>query len=338
MGSPRRAVGAWLLVCAAFCLAMVVVGGMTRLTRSGLSIVEWQPLTGVVPPLGEAQWQAEFAKYQASPEGRLVNAQMDLAGFKEIYLVEWAHRLLGRVTGLVVFVPFLFFVATRRLSGKRALRVLGIFALGGVQGFLGWFMVKSGLVDRPHVSHLRLALHLDVALLIFSLLIWCGLDELSPLRHAPIAARSLARPFAIATLVLLSVTITWGAFMAGLHAGHVAPTFPTMNGAFVPDDLFAFGASSLFESALTVHFLHRMLAFCTAAGAVVTALAAFGATSSRRAQLAAFGLIAGVALQIALGAWTVLSHVAIPIAALHQVNAALVLACAVALLHALRVR
>src|SRR5688572_1364769 len=311
MGSARRAIGAWLLVCAAFCLAMVVVGGITRLTRSGLSIVEWKPITGVVPPLSDHDWELEFAKYRASPEGTLVNHQMDLGGFKEIFLVEWAHRLLGRITGFVVLLPFLFFMATRKLYGRRAWRILGIFALGGLQGFLGWYMVKSGLVDKPHVSHLRLAMHLDLALLIFASLIWSALDELAGTRPTT-TSPSIARPFAWGTIALVSLTVTWGAFMAGLHAGHVAPTFPTMNGELVPDGL----SSGIARDALTIHFVHRTLAYCTAFGAIITALAALGASASSRVKLAALGLIGSVALQIALGAWTVLSHVAIPVATL----------------------
>ena len=320
-------VGRWLLVCAAFVIAMTVVGGLTRLTRSGLSIVEWQPITGVLPPWGDEAWSAAFAAYQGSPEGRLVNHSIDLAGFQEIYLIEWAHRLLGRVTGLVVLLPLLLFVATRRLRGRRAARVLGIFALGAVQGFLGWFMVKSGLVDAPHVSHYRLAMHLMMALLILGLLVWAALEELRPLREH--AARALA-PVAWTILGLLALTVVWGAFMAGLHAGHVAPTFPDMNGALVPS------FRSILDDAIGVHFAHRMLGWCTALAAV----AMFGLSRALpcppRVRWVSSLLLLGVAGQIVLGALTVLHHVPLVLAALHQANGALLVPCAVALVHSLR--
>src|SRR5581483_340518 len=177
VGSARsnrtnRAIATWLFVCAATVMAMVVIGGITRLTRSGLSIVEWNPIVGALPPLGDDAWHAAFDAYKASPEGRLVNASMDLDGFKSIFFVEWLHRLVGRAVGVVVLVPLAYFAFTRRISRARVVRVLGIFALGGVQGFLGWFMVKSGLENDPHVSPYRLMLHLGMALVIFSLFIW----------------------------------------------------------------------------------------------------------------------------------------------------------------------
>jgi cytochrome c oxidase assembly protein subunit 15 len=336
LGRHNRAVGIWLLTCAAFVLAMVVVGGLTRLTRSGLSIVEWAPITGVLPPLGHDAWMQAFAAYKATPEGSLVNAGMDLDGFQQIFLVEWAHRLLGRLTGFVVFIPLVFFLVTRRLSGRRALRLFGIFALGGLQGFIGWYMVKSGLVDEPRVSHYRLTLHLGMALAIFSLLLWSALDELSTTR--PSSIPSPLRPFAWATLFIVAVTVAWGGFMAGLHAGHVAPTFPDMNGMWIPTGMFIHSPwwLGLFENALTVHFVHRTLAYCAAAGVVVTFVAARMMGAPRGARIASALLLGVVGLQVTLGALTVLHHVPIALAALHQLNAALLLGCAVSLVHTVR--
>lgn len=335
----RRSVATWLFVCAGFVLAMVVVGGITRLTRSGLSIVDWKPITGVLPPLSHEAWLAELARYQASPEGRLVNHAMDLAGFQQIFLVEWAHRLLGRLTGVVVLVPFVWFLVSGALRGGRALRVAGIFLLGGLQGFVGWFMVKSGLVDVPQVSHLRLALHLDLALLIFALLLWAAFDEVYGARAASLAPSprgGLARPFALTTMLLAALTLTWGAFMAGLHAGHLAPTFPLMNGEVIPSGLGLSSPMDLADNPLVVHFTHRTLAYCMAAGALLTAWVTLSSAAAPRARNAARFLVGILLLQVALGAWVVLSHVNIVAASLHQLNGALVLAGCVALLHGVR--
>lgn len=335
----RRSVASWLFVCAGFVVAMVVVGGVTRLTRSGLAIVEWQPITGVLPPLSHADWLAEFQKYQASPEGRLINTGMDLAGFQRIFLVEWAHRLLGRVTGVVVLVPFVWFLLSGALRGARALRVAGIFLLGGLQGLAGWYMVASGLVDEPRVSHLRLALHLDLALLIFALLLWAALDEVFGLRSASLAPRprgALARPFALTTLALASLTLTWGAFMAGLHAGHVAPTFPSMNGDVIPTGMTLASVADLAGQPLVVHFAHRTLAYCTAAGALLTTWVTLTSAAPPRARRAAVLLVLALVVQVALGAWVVLAHVPIVAATLHQLNGVFVLAAGVALLHGVR--
>ncbi len=327
---------AWLFACAGFVLAMVVVGGITRLTRSGLSIVEWKPVTGALPPLSHADWLEAFRAYQQSPEGRLVNHGMDLAAFQHIFFIEWLHRLLGRVTGFVVLVPFVFFAATRRLSGRRAVRILGIFALGGVQGFLGWFMVRSGLENAPHVSPYRLMIHLGMALFIFSLLLWNAFDESATAR--PSSVPSQLRPFAWATLVVVALTIAWGAMMAGLHAGLVAPTFPDINGAYIPDGMFPERPwlVNLVHNALTVHFIHRVLAGCVALGTAVTLAAAFVGRAPPAARKAALALACAVVLQVVLGAFTVVNHVPVTLAALHQTNGALLLGCAVALVHALR--
>lgn len=327
-----RAVAAWLFTCAGLVLAMVVVGGVTRLTRSGLSIVEWKPVLGVLPPVGEAAWHAEHAKYLASPEGRLVNAGISLGDFQRIFYVEWAHRLLGRVTGLVALLPWLYWVATRRLRGLEALKLGGIIALGGLQGAFGWIMVKSGLVDRPHVSHYKLALHLSTALLCLALLVWSGLGRAGAPRAAE--APGVLRRATWAALGLLGLAIVWGAFMAGLHAGHVAPSFPTMNGDWVPGGLWSaeLGLANLSENAVTVHFVHRALAYAVAFAGLGVASLGLRVPALRARSWALVGLLV---LQVTLGAMTVLSHVSIVLAVLHQLNAALVLCALVAVAHAL---
>ncbi|HRG97193.1 MAG TPA: COX15/CtaA family protein [Polyangiaceae bacterium] len=343
--SRSRALGAWLLVVAGCVFAMVVVGGLTRLTRSGLSIVEWKPLTGVLPPLSAAAWAEEYAKYKASPEGRLVNAGMPLDAFQRIFYVEWAHRLLGRVTGLVVLVPLAWLLAKRKLDRRRALTILGIFSLGGLQGLAGWLMVKSGLADAPHVSPYRLTLHLCLALTCFALLVWTALAELVPLDAppAPLAAharraRALAWTARLA-LGLVGVTVVWGGLMAGTHAGLVAPTFPTMNGAWVPAELAPASlgpARSAVADALTIHFVHRALAYLTTLAVAACAGLAFSRPAPRAARVVVGGMLLQVALQVTLGALTVLGRVPIGWASLHQANATLLLGWCVALVYVAR--
>lgn len=329
---PRdRAVAAWLCACALLVAAMVAVGGLTRLTRSGLSIVEWKPLVGALPPLGEAAWQAEFARYQGSPEFRLVNAGMTLDGFRQIYYVEWFHRLLGRLTGAVVLVPLAWFALRRRLSRKLALRMLGLFALGGLQGALGWFMVKSGLVDQPHVSPYRLTAHLALALALFVVLCWIALDEALP---RPPSSSPALRCAALALLALVGLTVTWGGLMAGFHAGLVAPTFPTMNGQWFPDALRS--SANALASPVAIHFTHRLLAYSVFVAAVLLAVAVRAARhTTPAAKRLAVAVLAVVVLQITLGAIVVLRLVPLTWASAHQIDATLLLATLTALLHQL---
>jgi len=222
--AARRPVAAWLLLCAALVLAMVVVGGVTRLTESGLSIVEWQPLSGALPPLSQADWEALFARYRESPQFRQVFSGIDLDGFRRIFWWEYAHRLLGRVIGLVFLLPFLFFHFTQRLSRALSWQLAGIFVLGALQGALGWYMVKSGLVHDPRVSHFRLTAHLGLALLIFSLEIWLALGLLKG------ESREKSSPLAVTVVAVVFLMALSGGFVAGLRAGHAYNSFPLMNG------------------------------------------------------------------------------------------------------------
>ncbi|MCC6646689.1 MAG: COX15/CtaA family protein [Polyangiaceae bacterium] len=319
--APRadRAVAAWLLACAALVAAMVVVGGITRLTRSGLSIVEWRPVTGVLPPLTDAAWAAELARYQASPEHRLVTQGITLEAYKSIFWVEWAHRLLGRVTGLAILAPLAWFAWRRRLSPetRRAGVLAGVLVL--VQGLAGWLMVKSGLVDVPRVSHLRLAVHLVLALSLFALLLDAALGALGVSRGG---GRPPAR--AVAALVAVFTTVTWGAFVAGLHGGLACATFPTMHGAWVPWPL-----ASPVSDGFTAQFAHRVLALTTLLVAI------FAAVDARRAgawqRKASRALVVAVLAQASLGALVVVSHVDVRFAGVHQATALLVLGLATAL-------
>src|SRR5262245_53532729 len=238
------AVRRWLFLIWGLVFAMVVVGGITRLTGSGLSIVHWKPVTGMVPPLSQADWSELFTQYQRSPQFREVNASMTLEGFKRIFFWEYVHRLLGRLVGFAVLVPLLYFAAKRALSRELAARVFGLFVLGALQGALGWYMVASGLVDDPRVSHYRLAAHLLLAFATGALTLWVALgvgSSRGSLRRVPAAGAALA------LLALSLVQCVWGAFMAGTHAGYYVGTFPDMNGRYAPTPFFT-GDSVLLDA------------------------------------------------------------------------------------------
>ena len=307
----RRAVAAWLLLCAALVFLIVLVGGVTRLTRSGLSIVEWQPLLGAIPPLSEADWQALFARYRETPEFRLVNFDMTLAGFKTIFWWEYVHRLLGRVIGIVFLIPFLYFLVRRKIDSPLAWKLAGIFVLGGLQGALGWFMVQSGLVDDPRVSHFRLTAHLGVALAIFAALLSLALGLLG------FGKPRLALP-ALVFLMALS-----GGMVAGLRAGYAYNTFPLMNGQLVPAEILAlepWWRNFLYNMA-TVQFVHRAFFWLLA---VLIPLSWW----RHRHSAAAHVMMAAFALQAALGIGTLLLGVPLALGAAHQGGAVLLLAAA----------
>ena len=310
----RRHVAYWLLACAALVFAIVVVGGATRLTRSGLSIVEWQPLVGALPPLSQADWQELFAKYRETPEFRQVNFDMTLEGFKRIFWWEYVHRLLGRLVGVVFFVPFLWFLLRRRLEGALVWKLAGIFVLGGLQGALGWWMVKSGLVDDPRVSHFRLTAHLGLALAIFSAQFWLALGLLSPKdRPSPLWWLPLA-------VFLMALT---GGMVAGLRAGYAYNTFPLMNGHLVPPEILMlepWWRNFLYNMA-TVQFVHRGFFWLLA---LLVPLAWWRA----RALPAAHLLLGAFVLQATLGVATLLAGVPLGLAAAHQGGAVLLLAAA----------
>ncbi len=260
---------AWLGACTLMVLAMIVLGGYTRVSRSGLSITTWDPILGALPPLGEEAWQSAFARYRASPEGTLVNAGMSLHDFQAIYLVEWGHRLLGRLIGLVLGVPLIALLVTRRWTLRRARPLLVVLVAGLGQGVLGWYMVASGLVDAPHVSPFRLTGHLVVGMALLAALAWSALE--------PSASRPVRiSPGGVIALVATFVTITLGALMAGYHAGLVCPTFPKMNGAWIPE-----GLRLSLADAWTIHFAHRAAAFAVVAFALVFAGARFRGFDSR---------------------------------------------------------
>ena len=334
----RRAVMVWLLVVLALLGFMVVLGGVTRLTESGLSITRWQPVTGVLPPLSEAQWQAEFELYRQIPQYQQVNAGMSLEAFKRIFWYEWAHRLLGRIIGLVFFIPLLAFTLRRRLDPPLLRRLWVIFALGGLQGFMGWFMVASGLTERVSVSQYRLAMHLGLAFVIVGAILWVLLDFLPARKPVVLPAergRRVARWSAVlAGLILLQVLS--GAIVAGIDAGLIYQTWPLMDGALIPDGLFTAGAWWLdpFENHLTVQFDHRMLAYAILAGSLAYALGpARALPQGSRARALATALPVAVTLQAALGVATLWTGVDIAVAATHQAGALVVFGLGIALAH-----
>jgi cytochrome c oxidase assembly protein subunit 15 len=335
-----RAVAAWLFACCALVFAMVVVGGVTRLTGSGLSIVEWQPIVGAIPPLTDADWQSAFEKYQQTPQFRLENHAMTVAEFKGIFWWEYVHRLLGRLIGAVFFVPLVWFVARRQIPAGYAWKLFGIFVLGGLQGAMGWYMVKSGLVDDTRVSQFRLTAHLALALAIFAAMFWTGLTLVDPDRtRAPTAAQRAARTWSIAFIALVCLMIVTGGFVAGIRAGFAYNTFPLMNGSIVPSEIFMIEPAwrNFFWNMATVQFDHRLVAWLIAFAAPLLWLKV-SATDGlpRRARVGGHLLLALVALQIALGIATLLFVVPIPLAATHQAGAVLVFAAALNVAHALR--
>ncbi len=322
--SDRRRVAAWLLACAALVFAMVVVGGVTRLTRSGLSMVEWQPLVGALPPLSHADWQALFLKYQQTPEFRLVNHAMDLEGFKSIFWWEYFHRLLGRSIGVVFFLPFLFFLVKKKLDRPLVWKLAGIFVLGGLQGVLGWYMVKSGLVDDPRVSHFRLTAHLGVALAIFMAEVWIALDLLS--QEDPRGGKLEKSLPIVVFLMALS-----GGMVAGLRAGYAYNTFPLMNGHLVPPE-------TLMLEPWWMNFLYNMAAVQLVHRAFFWALALLVPLAwwRNRALPAANALLAAFVAQASLGISTLLLGVPVALAAAHQGGAVVLLACALWTAHSAR--
>ena len=335
-----RAVAGWLLACCALVFAIVVVGGVTRLTRSGLSITEWQPIVGALPPLSPADWEAAFAKYRDTPEYRLVNHAMTLAEFKGIFWWEYFHRLLGRLVGVAFLLPLLWFAARRAIPRGYGWKLAGIFALGGLQGALGWYMVRSGLVDDPRVSQFRLTAHLGLAFAIFAAMFWVALSLLDPARMREAGARERsARRFAYAFAALVFVMVLTGGFVAGIRAGFAYNTFPLMNGHVVPPEIMLIDPwwKNFFYNMATVQFDHRLLAWVLALAAPVLwwkVRAAAGAPA--RARTGARLLLALLAVQIALGIATLVHAVPLPLAAAHQAGALLVFAAALGLAHALR--
>ncbi|MCP4329819.1 MAG: heme A synthase [Alphaproteobacteria bacterium] len=332
---PRyRAIAIWLLLCCAMIFAMVVIGGITRLTESGLSMVEWRPLIGWLPPLTEAAWHEVFVKYQASPQFEKVNAGMSLDDFQTIFWWEYIHRLWGRLIGVVFLLPFLWFLVRGYLDRALAPKLVIMFVLGGLQGLLGWYMVKSGLVDRPEVSQYRLAAHLGLAVVIYGYMLWVALGLLTrpATSFGPSHRTAAVLPF------LVFVTLVSGGFVAGLDAGLAYNTFPLMGDAVVPEAYFAMEPAivNVFENIAAVQFNHRLLAIVTLAAtlAYVCFAGIYGIEGRARALAAAIAIFA--CIQVGLGIATLLLFVPLPLAVAHQAGALVLFTLAVWLVVELR--
>ena len=332
----RRPVAAWLLACCALVFAMVVVGGVTRLTHSGLSIVEWQPFIGTIPPLTDADWAEQFEKYKLTPEFKQRNHAMTVEGFKGIFWWEYFHRLLGRVIGLAFLLPFVWFLARGRLDAPLAGRLAGLFVLGGLQGAMGWYMVKSGLVDDPRVSQFRLTAHLGLALLIHALMLWVATGLLLGTRSAK---ASRAARFALAFAGLVFAMALTGGLVAGIRAGFAYNTWPLMNGHFMPPEVWMIEPwwRNFGWNMAMVQFVHRTLALVLLAFALALAWRVLRDPATPRiARIAAGTLAVVVPAQVTLGIATLLATVPVSLGAAHQGGAVVVLSAAVWLARALR--
>ncbi|ASY43301.1 MAG: COX15/CtaA family protein [Pseudomonadota bacterium] len=334
--SPRPvAIARWLLFVAALVFFMVVVGGITRLTESGLSITQWKPITGAIPPLTHDQWMEAFRLYQQIPEYQQINRGMSLSDFQFIFFWEWLHRLLGRLIGIAFALPLAWFAWKRAIPAGYGPRLVALLALGGLQGAIGWWMVKSGLTLRTDVSHYRLAVHLLTALFIIGGLIWTALDLLALSRNSG-ARPARLRPLALVALLALFVQLMLGAFTAGLDAGYVSSTWPLMNDHLVPEGISWMGSlwATVSSDPYLVHFLHRWWAWGAAVALILLA------RQARRAgqRAPSIAINAAVGTQIVLGIATVLSGIALPLAVLHQAVGALVVASAAWGAHAIGTR
>lgn len=335
MEARHKPVVAWLLACCGLVFGMVVLGGFTRLTGSGLSMVDWRPITGILPPMSTEQWQVVFEMYRQYPEYMKVNAGMSLDEFKGIFWLEYLHRVLGRLVGIAFFVPFAWFLAKGNITLKESPKYILMFLLGGAQGLLGWYMVKSGLVDRPNVSQYRLTAHLSMAFLIYGFMLWVALSLMYPKQGAnrhPWFGRT------VALVGLLVVTIFSGGFVAGLKAGKIYNTFPKMGDHWIPPEIGAMQPAwlNVFENAVTAQFDHRVLALTTFALIVLYWFRSRGAGFSRRAEIARNAFLHASILQVALGIAAILLAVPIVIGAAHQAVGLLLLTAGLLLTHSLR--
>jgi cytochrome c oxidase assembly protein subunit 15 len=327
----NRHITVWLFVVCAFVFTMIVVGGVTRLTESGLSMVDWKPISGIIPPLNEAEWMAEFDAYKQYPEYQKVNQGMSLDEFKNIFFWEYSHRVLGRLIGIVFAVPFFYFLFRKKI--KRSLRphLWTLFLLGACQGLLGWYMVKSGLVDRPDVSHYRLTAHLGLAVIIYIYAFWIALGLVMPVKE-----KVLGRPrgLALVYVKLIFIQILLGGLVAGLNAGLVSDTWPLMFGQVIPDGLFSNYPwyMNIFDNPLTIHFQHRTFAYLVS----LLALMLWWKLKNDRSasvRMAAHFVLITILGQFTLGVLTIMNMVAIPLAAAHQAGAIVALSAALFLLN-----
>jgi cytochrome c oxidase assembly protein subunit 15 len=322
-----RQVASWLLFCAAVILGMILLGGVTRLTGSGLSMVEWKPLMGVIPPLSEQAWLETFEKYQQYPEYQKVNRGMTLDGFKSIFMFEYLHRVLGRLIGVLFLVPMLYFSFRHRIRPGLIPRLVILFLLGGCQGLLGWYMVKSGMVDNPRVSQYRLTAHLGLAVAIYAYMLWLAFDLLYTKAGAQFARHRPYARWSLLLVVLVYLMILSGGLVAGTRAGFAYSTWPLMGDSFIPRGLYAGTPAwlDMFEDITTVQFNHRMFAYLLVVLISGFAVLVYRSGVARRGRLAVSLLVLAMLAQVGLGISTLLLHVPVPLAAAHQGGAMVLL-------------
>jgi cytochrome c oxidase assembly protein subunit 15 len=329
----------WLLAVCTLIFCMVVLGGVTRLTNSGLSMVEWEPIMGIIPPLNDNEWQETFSKYQQSPEYLKVNQGMGLEAFKSIFYFEYAHRVLGRLIGLAFLLPFLYFLIRKKIPRPMIPKMIIMFVLGGLQGVLGWYMVKSGLVHNPQVSQYRLTAHLLAAIIIYSYILWVAMGMLwDNVENTVIEGFARLRRFSLSITALIVVMIISGGFVAGTDAGLAFNTFPLMNGQLVPEGLFSLSPLYLnfFENMATIQFNHRLIALLLFIAIPVYWYFIQKSELQKRTRIIAHLLMLMLGLQVGLGISTLLFHVPVALAATHQAGALVLLTLSLLLNHELR--
>lgn len=326
----------WLMVCAAVIYGMIILGGVTRLTGSGLSMVEWRPLLGAIPPLNDAEWLAVFEKYKAFPEYQKVNNHFGLEDFKYIFMYEYLHRLLGRGIGLLFFIPFVYFLLSRKIQVSLKPKLIGLFVLGGLQGLLGWYMVKSGLIDNPRVSQYRLTSHLSVAVLIYASMVWLILDLwFEPTRRRIQTGVSRAATVLVPVVFLMIMS---GGLVAGTDAGFLYNTFPKMEQWWLPPTLYSMQPAwlSAFEDLTTIQFNHRILAYVITLFVTCLFIAGIRSEAGSRAKLSLYLLAFALIAQVSLGISTLLMGVPVSLGAAHQGGAIILLTATLFCAHSFR--
>lgn len=334
--TSKYRIAVWLLTGCVLIFLMVVIGGITRLTGSGLSITEWDLVMGTFPPMNDAEWFEAFEKYQQIPQYEKINFHFELEDFKSIFWWEYIHRLLGRLIGLVFIIPFIWFITTRQMDKATVRKSLFLFFLGGLQGFLGWFMVSSGLTERTSVSHIRLAIHLITAFVTFGFTFWYALELLRPLETK--SGRSSAPGLVRLIFALLIIQIIYGAFVAGLHAGKMYNTFPLMDGQWIPTGIASHLPVwlNLFDNSVTVQFIHRLIGWSVLILIIMLWWKAWGKGMYPEQRRAIDVVLYAVVLQFLLGILTLLSGVQITLASLHQIGAFFLFSSMIYLLYEFR--
>ena len=338
MDNNDRQISNWLFFVCVAIFIMLVIGGATRLTHSGLSMVEWKPLIGWIPPLNEMQWAETFGKYQQTPEFKHFNSDMTVAGFKEIFMLEYIHRVWGRLIGLFFFIPFVYFLVKGKVKKSLKPKLALMLVLGGLQGLMGWYMVKSGLVDNPHVSQYRLTAHLMLAFLVYGFILWTALGLRYPEKCQQNASFPLLRTLTLALTAWIVLTIASGGFVAGLKAGFAFNTFPLMDGSFVPEGYWLLTPWYLnfFDAIASVQFDHRILAESTLLFVIALYVFSKRFDLSARAKLAFHALIGMTVIQLSLGIATLLLVVPVVLGVVHQAGAMVLFSIVLIVGHSLR--